>query len=500
MPSSRAGLPLPPVGLRLAVLVFVCLSGMWAVTSPLGSVPDEPAHVIYAASVVRGQLGDGPLGHVVRVPATVGQASNTTCPAFRPFVTADCIEQLAHRPGAVVTETSAGRYPPLYYALVGWPTLVGFGDGTWLVMRLLSVALAGLLLWVGASCWRRGSGAVAAGVLVAGSPMATFMVGSVNPNGAEIAAGVAFALAVTGLLDRWRRGDALVGWRPPTAVALTGGYLGVARPGSHLLLVALAGVLALFGLREVGAGLRRRDMTLLAPVAVLLGAVVVAVVYARLAAAPGALLVAHPVGLRTALATIVNTFAGYTLETAGIFGWRDHLPPLQLRMLWIGMSAALAVAAWFSSGWRERLALGLLVVGSFLLAPLFVYLTLFRDGVGYQARYAMALTQAVPILAAAVLSRRATAAQSPAGRALASIPIVTLVVQLLVLAGSYLRYAVGLPLQLNPLALPGDVRWVPAAWPLDLLFLVAATTLTVGLVRTLRAEPVPAAGQASAVR
>ncbi|MBC7372808.1 MAG: hypothetical protein H7323_02305, partial [Frankiales bacterium] len=132
------------------------------------------------------------------------------------------------------------------------------------------------------------------------------------------------------------------------------------------------------------------------------------------------------------------------------------------------------------------LGLSALLVGAVLLAPFFVFVTLFRDGVGYQGRYAMALTQAVPVLAGAILARRALPV------AVANwwrfVPGLVLGLGLIALTGSALRYAVGLPLPSSPVAVLRAVAWVPPAWPLVIALLALAGWLTALLSRELGAE------------
>jgi hypothetical protein len=481
--------------LRLAVLAIVAVSACWALASPLGSIPDEPSHAVYAGAVVRGQLGSGPHGWDVRVPGALAGVSGTTCPSFRPDVTADCIEPVSGPDRAVPVVTWAGRYPPLYYAVVGWPTWFGFGDVTWYVMRLLSVALAGLLLWCGACAWRRDSSVTAAAALIAATPMTAYLAGSVNPNGAEIVAGIAFALGVTGLVDRWRHSPEHLHPRHAALAVLPGAYLALARPGSHLLALSLGAVLGLYALPDLRAMWRRRRALVVAPSAFLGASVALALAYRALLVPPPQLTSAPSLTWRAAEALTMRRAYGWLNETVGVFGWGDHIPPVQLQNAWLGLVAGLLVAGWFAARLRERLALLLLVVGAVLVGPYFAIVTLFKDGLGYQARYAMALTQAVPVLAAAVLAGR-RAEREPDGlgrRVLAAVPGVCLVLGGLAMAGSMLRYAVGLPLPSNPVKALRDVSWVPSAWPLCLVLLGVAAWASYRLRRLLLSSGTEAA-------
>lgn len=461
--------------LQLAVLLGALLSAAWAVTTPLGAVPDEPAHVIYAAGVVRGEVGSGPAGRTVRVPAAVAVSATTTCPAFRPTVTASCIPPVDAPDVLVATETSAAHYPPLYYALVGWPTWWGFGDATWLACRLLSVLVASGLLLVAASAWRRPPPVLAAGLLLAVTPMTAFLAGSINPNSMEIAAGVATVLGTAGVLARVRDGEALRR-RDWAALAVPALALALARPGSWVLLLGLQAVLVL-GLVPVA---RTRQ---LAGVGAVSGACTAAgLLTGQVFAAPTATDPSAASSVGGAVRTVLDAGGRWLLETVGLFGWRDHEVPLPLSLLWLVLVAALGALALVRGTGRQRLAVLALLVGAAVAAPAFAVLTVFPAGVGYQGRYAMALTQAVPVLAAVVVGDRLPT------RLAALVPPVLLGLGLLALAGSWLRYAVGLPLPGAPIDVVRDVAWVPPAWPLLVLALPAAALVALRLQRRLAAS------------
>lgn len=473
--------------LQAAVGVLVALSAAWALTSPLGSVPDEPAHVLYAAAVVRGDLGSGERGQSVTVPASVAAAGGITCTAFLPSSTADCLPALPDRTDPTGTVTGAGRYPPLYYALVGWPTRLGFGEATWYGMRLLSVALGGLLLALATATWCRSPAPVVAGVLIAGTPMLAFLLGSVNPNGVEIAAGVAVTLAALGLADTAVQGGR-PGLRQASALVLLVLYLALARPGSYLLAAALVGTLAVAASTVVRVRPRAATGLLVACAA----AVLAGVAAARLVALPAAPQPAAAVAWEEAARVTAQRAFGWWQETIGMFGWRDHQVPAAFSLVWLALVAGLLLTAVLRGRAAERLSLLGLTAGAVVAAPFFVFVTLFRDGVGYQGRYAMALTQAIPVLAGAVLARR-----GGAGLPWRLIAPTTAALGVLALVGSGLRYGVGLPLPPAG-ALAGQVLWVPPAWPVVVLLCLFVLGLTGWLaVRTRSAAEAHRAARAS---
>ena len=74
----------PRVAFFTAWIALSLMSIAWAFASPLGSGPDEPAHLIKAASVVRGELvgPQGDTGNIVDVPAAVAWTATQDCYRF----------------------------------------------------------------------------------------------------------------------------------------------------------------------------------------------------------------------------------------------------------------------------------------------------------------------------------------------------------------------------------------------------------------------------------
>ncbi len=187
-----------PNGRTLAFFALTwLLGGLYAIATPVMGVPDEPAHVIRAASVVRGQLTPGSRPDDVRRYDTARVPETLAFPLV-PCFTLDGLRgapSLLGAAGASSWEVAspASRYNPLYYAVEGLPTLIRPGEGTVYVMRWLTAAIAAALLTLAFIALRElraprwGLAALAAAV----TPTVLFFAGSVNPSGVEIAAAVA---------------------------------------------------------------------------------------------------------------------------------------------------------------------------------------------------------------------------------------------------------------------------------------------------------------------
>ena len=200
----------------VGVLLFA-LAAAWSAATPLMASPDEPSHVVKAAAVVRGQwsgtLGPEPTdttrpgaGTIVRLPTDLAASvALPNCYAFHSDNAADCVPKLPARTGdSVPVETFAGQYPPLYYALVGWPSLLLTGEAGLYAMRLASAAISAAMLTWGAFRLTtvRGNRLALWGAVVAITPMCLFLAGTVNPAGWEIAAAVSFWAACLAIVSR----------------------------------------------------------------------------------------------------------------------------------------------------------------------------------------------------------------------------------------------------------------------------------------------------------
>ncbi|MEJ1815332.1 DUF2142 domain-containing protein [Clavibacter michiganensis subsp. michiganensis] len=387
---------------RASLLVFLAalvgigvLSALWAVTTPLGASPDEPAHMNKAASVVRGQfLGDvtdDPQVRMVQVPAGVAYSDPSACARHDGDRTADCAPGFPAGDAAdriVSTETSAGLYDPVYYVLVGWPTLI-WGGGTMAVfgMRLVSALLCTLLA-AGALAYLARLPRPVLPVLAtfaALTPMTHSLFGSVNPNAFEIAATAAFAAAyITGLV----RGGP-VSWRTAAFLAVTGGLLVHARGLSPMWLgvVVVAGA-CLVGWSRFWTYLRRPQV--LTAVGVVAVSTVLAIVWILRTGSLAAVGVYERAGTSFAEGLVImleRTF-DYARDMVGNFGWLDTaIPSYAVFPYFVGWGVIVAAALMIPSAKGGRRAVVVALVGFLLLPALVQASSVTVSGFVWQGRY-----------------------------------------------------------------------------------------------------------------
>jgi hypothetical protein len=402
---------------RASFLVFLAaligigvVSALWAVTMPLGASPDEPAHLNKAASVVRGQfLGDvtdNPQVRIVQVPAGVAYSDPASCARHQPDTTADCAP--GYPPGdaadeIVTTQTSAGLYDPLYYLLVGWPTLIWGGTTTAVFgMRLISALLCTLLSAAAIAYLARLPRPVlpVMAAFAGLTPTAFSLFGAVNPNGFEVAATMAFAAAyVTGLV----RGDR-VSWRTAAFLAVTGAVLVHARGLSPMWLglVVVAGA-CLVGWIRFWAYLRRPQV--LAAVGVVAASTGLALAWILNTGSLAAVGVYEGAGMsfRKGFTIMLERTFDYARDMVGDFGWLDTaIPSYVVFAYFVGCGVLVAVAMMVPAprGGRRAVVVGL--VGFLILPALVQASSVTVSGIVWQGRYNLPAYVVLILIAAVV--------------------------------------------------------------------------------------------------
>jgi len=399
----------------IATLVLA-MCATWSLAMPLMASPDEPSHTIKAASVVRGQLagtvGPAPVDDTqpgaptyVSVPndlaATTGLAD---CFRFNDETAASCQPSLPTRTGGLIeTVTYAGQYPPLYYALVGWPSLFLTGEAAVYAMRLVSGALStALIVWGLRRFAVRESRRGMWGALVALTPMCFFMAGTINPNGLEIAAAFCFWSACTAL--SMRAGP------PATALfiqaAVSGAILVNVRASGAIwaaLIVAFALLIAApAALRALVRAPAARWAALVA-VAASVTAVAWIATHGEIVSTSGM----HPefAEPRLIAAVMLLSTEVFFEQMVGNFGWLDTAAPFPTVLAWIATTSTLALLAFALPTTRRRQASLVLLAGAVVLVPIALTIpTADAAGIVWQGRYVLPLAVGVPLVAALLLS------------------------------------------------------------------------------------------------
>lgn len=468
------GLPLLLAALGLPIL------------HPMAGSPDENAHQRYAYAVVTGQLPVGPEQQVL-VPAYL-VAEGPECWRFEPGIPAWCAIEDDPMSAAgsepVRTVTQAANYPPLYYAIIGWPLRLLEGHAAVLAARALSALVLCGLAAAGAVALA-GRGAPDARALALPwllTPGTLALAGAINPQALEIGA----ALLMAGCAWPLARG----------ASASRGRFVG-AGAGSALLILShpsgpiWAVLIALIAC--VLAWPRRRDLLRRRALWGVVAACVIACgawLAWRLATAQTAAY-ADTAGRPDCSWLCVAGHIGsqawpFARTTIGVTGWHDAWIPLPAAIACLLLLAALAAAALRRGTRAERIAL---VLGAVLLpvsAIVIEHQTVADAGFMWQARYALPLVLPLIWLAADIALAPAATEEGALRlrRGLAAIVVVQ-GIGLLALAGfAAARFWIGIDAE--------DPGRLPAAAVVGLVIL-AATVLGAGAATIARGRALPAA-------
>jgi hypothetical protein len=402
--------------LLLPWLLLAILGSLWALATPIGGSPDEPAHVVKAASVVRGELLPESMverGGVLHVPAAFDFEYSQGCFAFLADVPASCAPPLTAEPSQIVESySSASLYNPLYYWLVGWPSLALPDISGIYAMRIVSAVLTSFFLavcfWVIGS-WRSRR-VPTLGVLIGITPIVTYLMGTVNPNALEFTAGLALFAGMLSIV--LHPNDRLLGGRLALVVisaALVSNTRGISPLWVAVLLVL---PLVLLTGRQLGALLKRPgvwvSILLIAITALISGWWTLS--SNSLGTGPNTGPEVVPTNNGVGLSPIegffglIGDFYGQLRQMVGILGWLDTtLHPVVYYVAYAMFALLVAGVVVFVRG-RKLVFVILLAAAFFFLPPLVQAFYVTKGGFIWQGRYTLILLMALLLGMAACIA------------------------------------------------------------------------------------------------
>ncbi len=495
--SHRASYGRPRRVLLAAFVVFFAATALWSLETPLISAPDEQVQVAKAAAVVRGELVghliDGPSSPngIVTIPAAYANLGYlVTCYQFNANTPASCAPAFHNATGTVPDIIYDARYQPLYYAIVGIPSLFTDSALGIYLMRLVSAALSAVFLALAVMAvvtWSR-SRLLLAGIAVAATPSVLFFAGVVNPSGLEISIGICLWTCLL-ILARERLKD------PPAGlvalVAISGGIESLVRSISPfwvalIFLVALA-VADWSQLREF---LRLPMVWVAGGFTAVCGAVGTAWVLVEhsLNVLPGATRLPPKISEGHLLVEELLRAAQLYTEMVSRFGWLSAPSPEVTYLLWAGLLGLLMVLAFATNSVRSCTMLVLVVIAVVAIPMVISASQARRLGIIWQGKDTLPFAVGVPLLASSMLSTSVLASSRSlttrlVGVVAASAGLGTLVA----LWGDLRRNAVG---DAGPALSFFGARWQP---PLSIAGTLAlglfVTTVLVTMLAVLGASP-----------
>ncbi|MDI3212588.1 DUF2142 domain-containing protein [Arthrobacter sp. AL12] len=426
-----------PVRLFFRVFaLFALMASLWVLATPLMAYPDEPSHTIKAAAVARGQfmVQEGQsYGHGVhvQVPSYIANLSAQTCTAFKKDVTASCAPAIPTDDNYLTLGvTSAGLYNPMYYWLVGLPSLFLTGAPALLGMRIVSALLATAFLAAGLTALtrlKRPKWPVTAAA-VALTPMVFFLSSGINPNSLEVAATMAVFCGLLVCLENARNPSRV---KPAiVTVGVSAAVLANTRNVSLVwLLVAFIVAVSFYGLRSLWSLFRdRRVLAAIAFIVVSMGLGMLWIVLMLFA--PGST-AAAPEGISNvvegarphqAFLTMLDRAFDFVPQYIGVMGWLEVPAPQAVIQFW-SMLLILALLVPFMARPRRNAVGFWIALGALALVPAVVQAGLITT-VGYiwQGRYNLPLF-VITVIAAGMAIRFRSFNPTPGFRGLARVVV-----------------------------------------------------------------------------
>ena len=397
--------------------VIAALSVLWALASPIFSVPDENAHATKAVAQVRGQIfgysKEGERHKVVDLPESYRYNQSILCYALHPDVTASCHTELGDPIGTDYFGTWVGSYNPLYYYLVGWPSLFFDGTAGIYAMRVVSALLgAALLGWAFQLALSRSRRPWLPLALAFGAmPMVLYFFGSVNPQGLEVAAGVTLWVGLLRLFEAYSSSEPVrmrAPWPVWTAVTVSALILANVRALGPLWVVLLVAMVAFASGWPATKTLFTTGSSY-GWIAVVAAGGIFSLVWTQSGGSLSGQALASDAPLvgasfLTAFAYMIRTTPDFLHEVFGYFGWFDAVPPGWSYWLIAGVLTLVLVLGFTAVRRRNVLVLAVALAAALLVPALVQGYSAHQTGVIWQGRYFLFFYLGVVILAAWGLS------------------------------------------------------------------------------------------------
>lgn len=400
----------------MASLALFTLTILWSFSAPLLSSPDEPHHIVKAVAVWRGEwLGTHSQGMnsatmTVLVPQTFARAiGNFDCYRQRPQIPAGCAKKVVASVKIVPARTHVGRYPPFYYLLIGWPSLLSVSEATMRWIRVISAlwnsAVLGFAVFL-VRRFRMGAG-VLVGLCCALTPVAIFMDSTVQPNGLEASLGLLVAISIIGLARFSERTPDLDAAPPRLLVSSAGASVSalVLVRGLSPLWLACLGVVALILVPSA----RWRRWLRLTSVRLWLGVVAVcsALAIAWIIGADTLAIQPWPLSLNTYQHVSDWREIQLVLGRNGLFAeqmvgaiTKDSRIPVGGFVLAFVVLSVLIIAGFVRATARQRVALGFSLLATALIPVALAAPRIRPDGINWQGRYTMPFAVMIVLMAA----------------------------------------------------------------------------------------------------
>ncbi|MBJ7356357.1 DUF2142 domain-containing protein [Nocardioides sp.] len=374
------------LGLAVVQAAWIC------VVAPYGGA-DEIEHAYRADATAHGEflpdyvVGPGGRGELLSVRESLVDAARPECVALALAAPDKCqpVERLDD--GRVLVASSAARYNPVFYAVIGTAALPFEGTAALYAMRACTALICVLLLtWAFLVTARRRSRWPTVGLLLAMTPVVTYSASVAAPNGVELCAAMLAWCAGLAAVDRLRNGDQI---GSSTLAALTVGLVlvGLPRTLGPLWVAVIVGALVLLApAAQWAAAVRSRPRRWWASICLVIASCGAGALWTMVSGANQPKLEGLEFEGSPFPGILIQPIV-WLLQSIGVFPLRDEFAPWPVYALVLAVWGALLFIAPRTALRRERLAVLVLVVGLTALPVCLTLLTYSDLGFAWQGRY-----------------------------------------------------------------------------------------------------------------
>ncbi len=383
----------------------------WFITMPPFAGMDEWDHAYRASAVAHGQWVAPPTdatrgtGAMVLVPTDIVEAAHAECVNLPYGGHAECVGTV--RGNFTEVASGAGRYNPVYYAMVGWPSRFLDGQVALYGMRLVGLVLCWILIMASLRLLIAWAGMLAGFFLVAGiTPAVYYASSTVAPNGLEMVSGMGLWVGLATMVADY--GQERPASKQAFALAAVSGALLLSLRSLGPLWAALIVLLTLVAWPQAWpcarSLIRTRHGALLTFLVAIVGGSSVWWVQSQQTLKVGA-----PIEVPDVTSPVVVALREpvlWTFQMMGTFPYRNNPAPGTMYLsLILVIVVAIALALRFATS-RERSALVGCVLASYLFPLAITLMTFEQFGTAWQGRYALPLLVGIPALTGIILGRR----------------------------------------------------------------------------------------------
>jgi Predicted membrane protein (DUF2142) len=382
-----------PFRVRWVVLGLLLIEIGWVLAVPPFRGVDEWDHAYRASAVAHGQWIAPPTeatrgtGAIVHVEPDIVAAAQPECQRLPYTGDPECVgTQVGEH---VEIASGAGRYHPLFYAIVGTPTLLFEGVDALYAMRAVATLLCLAMLAMGFHALRSwDEPLVAVAMLCALTPMVLYSSSIVAPNGLEMVSGMALWAALGAMARPERPPESL---HIVTAVVATALLVSLRSLGPlWALLVVATALLAWPRLAgRLWALLRTRQGVVGALVLTAAAAGSLAWIKVQDALVIGRQEVVVEIPATEAVLISALRIPQWIFQWMGAFPYRAQAAPAVVYAALLPLLVYLLFVAIRHTGGRYRTAVLTVLIGSLVIPLGITIATLEQYGTSWQGRYAL---------------------------------------------------------------------------------------------------------------